>query len=256
MPEHALQELQDAIARNMAAILSLPSAGMLRHQKSRFLAIADSTSFWMECTADDWPLVDELINTKKPVGISFKSGNIKSVFTAVLQERVDEFRMNAATKVRAVRIQYPTEAIKQMQRRLSYRVHVPEEAEMRLEVWRMAPRVPLRDRPSATQRVAAELIDLSIGGVGVTFIGVDGKPPIVCAEDRLRILITSGETELLIEGSMCSARPGSDASRVRTGVSFKAMENDLEGRQNMAKLTKIVGELQRIEARRARLGVG
>ncbi len=256
MAEHALQDLQDAIARNMAAVLSLPSAGMLRHQKSRFLAIANSQSFWMECTQDDQPLIDELINTQKPVGISFKSGNVKSVFTAVVLQRVNEFRINPKTTVCAVRVEYPTVAIKQMQRRLSYRVHVPTDSDIRVDVWRLSPRVPLRDRPSATQRVNAELIDISIGGLGVMFIGSDGSSPIICAEDRLRIQINAPDIELLIEGSMRSARPGPDASKIRTGISFKTMENDLEGRQNLAKLTKIVGELQRMEARRARLGVG
>jgi len=253
MPESELQQLQDAVARNTAAVLSLPSAGMLRHQKTRFLATAPE-GFWMECSPEDRLLIDELITTKVPAGISFKTAQVKTVFASPILERKEDFRINADTTVCAVKIQTPT-TIKQMQRRLSYRVRVPAEAEMRLEVWRLSPRVPLRDKPSATQRVPAELIDISIGGLGVIFLGVDGQPPRVCSEDRLRILITSGETELLIEGAMRFPRPGTDPTKLRTGVVFKTMDSDLEGRQNLAKLTKIVGELQRMEARRARLGI-
>ena len=254
MPDLVIQQLQDAIARNTAAVLSLPSAGMLRHQKARFLAEADDGSFWMECSPEDRPLIDELIANQTPAGISFKTSQIKSVFTAPIQQRMDDYRINADNTVCAVRVKYPA-TVKQMQRRLNYRAPVPKDGEIRLEVWRMAPRVPLRDRPAASARVEAELIDVSSGGIGVLFIGVDGKPPLVCQEDRLRILITAGEIELLVEGSMLTPRPGTDPSKIRTGVAFKAMENNLEGRQSLAKLTKIIGELQRQEARRARLGV-
>jgi hypothetical protein len=38
-------------------------------------------------------------------------------------------------------------------------------------------------------------------------------------------------------------------------VQFKKLQNDLEGRQNVAALTQIVGELQRDEVRRIRLGL-
>jgi len=253
MPDTDLQQLLDAISRNTAAVLSLPSAGMLRHQKARFLAPTDD-GFWMECSPEDRALIDELITNKNPAGISYKTSQIKSVFTAILLERMDEYRVNADTVVSAVRVQMPA-SIKQMQRRLNYRVRVPAEAEIRLEVWRMSPRVPLRDRPSATQRVEATMVDLRTGGVGVIFIGVDGAPPKVCVEDRLRIQITSEQTELLIEGTMRPPLPSNDPTKIRTGIAFKMLENDLEGRQNLAKLTKLVGELQRQEARRARLGV-
>lgn len=253
MPDTDLQQLHDAVARNTAAVLSLPSAGMLRHQKARFLSIDDG-SFWMECSADDRALIDQLILEKTPAGISFKTSAIKSVFTAVLLARRDEYQVNATTTVPAVRVKMPT-AIKQMQRRSNYRVAVPAEAEIRLEIWRIAPRVPVRDRPAASARIDAKLIDISTGGVGVVFLGSDGEAPKVCGEDRLRIAITSGEVELVLEGKMREALPGSDRMKIRTGVSFKVLENNLDGRQTLAKLTKIVGELQRQEARRARLGV-
>jgi c-di-GMP-binding flagellar brake protein YcgR len=253
MPESVTQQLDDAIARNTAAVLSLPSAGMLRHQKSRFLSVAED-SFWMECEPSQAPLVDELISTGKPVGISYKSGQLKTVFAAVALERQAEYRINQDTTVFGVRLKLPTE-IKQMQRRQNYRVHVPADYELRVEIWRIAARAPLRDKPSGTQRLQTELIDLSTGGIGVLFIGENGEKPKVCEEDRLRIQLTGPDTEVLVEGMMRFPLPGKDPSRVRCGIQFKALENDMEGRQMLAKLTRIVGELQRHEARRARLGV-
>lgn len=253
MPDTDLQQLLDAVARNTGAVLSLPSAGMLRHQKARFLAVADD-GFWMECSPEDRALIDELIKEKKPAGISFKMSQVKSVFTAILLERQDEYRVNATTTTCAVRVQLPT-SIKQMQRRSNYRVHVPAESEVRLEVWRIAPRVPVRDKPSASSRVESKLLDISTGGVGVLFVGTNGEPPKVCYEDRLRVAITSGELEIILEGAMRQPLPGTDPMKIRTGITFKGLDNSLDGRHAMAKLTKIVGELQRQEARRARLGV-
>jgi c-di-GMP-binding flagellar brake protein YcgR len=253
MSEAVIQQLQDAIARNTAAVLSLPSAGMLRHQKSRFLAIADD-GFWMECDPAQAPLVDELIDTGKPVGISYKAGQLKTVFASVALERQAEYHINHDTTVFAIRLKMPAE-IKQMQRRQSYRVRVPADYDLKVDIWRIAARAVLRDKPSSTQRIQAELIDLSTGGLGVLFIGEDGQKPKVCVEDRLRIVLATRETEVLIEGMMKFPLPSKDPSRIRCGIQFKALENDLEGRQNLAKLTKIVGELQRHEARRARMGV-
>jgi c-di-GMP-binding flagellar brake protein YcgR len=253
MTDDVQQQLQDAIARNMAAVLSLPSAGMLRHQKSRFLAIADG-GFLMECAPEEAPLVDELIKTQKPVGVSYKGGPVKTVFMVQLLERIAEHKINGDTTVCAVRLAMPTE-IKQMQRRQSYRVRVPSDFELSVEIWRIAPRWVLRDKPSATQKVHAELVDISTGGIGVVFVGENGEKPRVCEEDRLRIQVASPEVEVLIEGAMVFPLTGKDPSRVRCGIQFKALENDMEGRQNLAKLQKIVGELQRHEARRARLGV-
>jgi hypothetical protein len=42
---------------------------------------------------------------------------------------------------------------------------------------------------------------------------------------------------------------------VRTGIVFKPLDQDLEGRQTLAALTRIVGQLQRDEVRRHRLGI-
>jgi hypothetical protein len=47
----------------------------------------------------------------------------------------------------------------------------------------------------------------------------------------------------------------SDPAVIRTGIVFKPLEHDIEGRQTLAALTRIVGQLQRDEVRRHRLGI-
>ena len=75
MANNGVAILTDAIARNSALVLSLPSAGMLRHHKSRFLA-EDEGGFWIEAMPGDEALVTELINTQTSVGISFRAHRI------------------------------------------------------------------------------------------------------------------------------------------------------------------------------------
>ena len=49
---------------NARLVLSLPSAGLLRHHKSRFLAIA-ADGIWIECPPDDRALIDDLIDLSR-----------------------------------------------------------------------------------------------------------------------------------------------------------------------------------------------
>jgi hypothetical protein len=43
MTEAKVDPLWDAVSRNAAVVLSLPSAGALRHHKTRFLAKSDDS---------------------------------------------------------------------------------------------------------------------------------------------------------------------------------------------------------------------
>ena len=255
MPEDNTQLLTDAIGRNCGLVISLPSAGMLRHHKSRFLA-DDPAGFWIESIPSDARLIDELIQTGKPSGVSFKAGHTKVVFTAPLLRREQAYRVNAQTTVEAVLVSQPAE-LKTIQRRNNYRVIVTDGSELAVRVWRIGEHVYLKDRPMAVQEVPAKLRDLSTGGVGVNFLAKDDEPPRVSPEDRLRIQLTLSEgVQILVEGRMrYPTKPPKDAKVVRAGIQFKTLESDLEGRQTLAALTKIVGEMQRAEARRYRLGI-
>jgi c-di-GMP-binding flagellar brake protein YcgR len=235
-------------------VLSLPSAGMLRHSKSRFLAEADG-GFWVESAPGERALVAELIAQQKPCGISFKSGITKVVFATPIVEHAPEYRINAETVVEALRLIEPAE-IKAVQRRNNYRVSVTGDTEMSMRVWRVAEKAYLNDRPMAAQEITARIRDLSLGGAGVIFTGKDGESPKVSIEDRLRIELHYGETTIILEGRMRNPTGRSpDKDKLITGIQFKALQEDLEGRQKQAQLTKIVGELQRAEVRRMRLGL-
>jgi c-di-GMP-binding flagellar brake protein YcgR len=243
--------LSEAIARNCGLVLSLPSAGMLRHHKSRFIA-DDENGFWVESVKTEGPLIAELIRTRQPTGVSFRSGQHKIVFASPLVRVDPDRRLSDGISVAALLLAAPAE-IKAIQRRTNYRVGVHEGSELTVRVWRIAERIYLGDRPMASQELATDLRDISTGGLGVIFKQKNGEKPKVMPQDRLRIELKQGETIILIEGN---SRPGIEAGDgLRTGISFKSLDKDLEGRQKLAQLTRIVGELQRDEVRRIRRGM-
>jgi len=245
--------LDDAINRNAGAVLSLPSAGMLRHYKSRFLA-NNADGFWIESAPGEKPLIDDLIIKAQSAGISFKAGPQKVVFASRILKHEPEFRVNADTLVEALLMASPKE-VKAIQRRNNYRVRVPTDCGLRVRIWRIGEHVYLGDRPMAAQELPIHVRDLSIGGLGITFMPKKDGATRVTSEDRLRIAFEYKDLSLLIEGRM--KHPSLVASNTPTpaGVAFKALENNLEGRQILTQLTKIVGELQRDEVRRMHLGV-
>jgi c-di-GMP-binding flagellar brake protein YcgR len=245
--------VRDAIARNCGLVLSLPSAGMLRHHKSRFLTELEG-GILVQAPADETPLINELIQDAKPCGVSFKHGVNKVIFAARVRRVEPEWRINDQTIVTAMLIDFPAE-IKSTQRRSNYRVKVPATTELSARVWRIAERTYIGDQPMAAQEIKAELRDISLGGIGVKLLPKDGQPPRISKEDRLRVQLNRGGTTFLLEGRMRD--PGTVAANdaLMTGIQFKKLENDLKGRQTLAQLTRIVGELQREEARRVRLGM-
>lgn len=253
MPEDKGDILSQAVARNAAVVLSLPSAGMLRHHKSRFLG-QTAEGLWIESVRDEILLIDQLLVQKIPVGVSFKAPPTKASFAVPILRRQDKYQFNVASVVDALLLQTP-DNVKALQRRNNYRVRIPEGAALKVRVWRIADHVPFRDRPLASQMISVKLNDLSVGGLGVALRYNPDDPRRMHPGQRLRIELAWEEIELILEGvlRLVKSDPSSDA--VTGGIEFKKLENDLAGRQAMAALTRIVGEFQREEVRRCRLGL-
>jgi hypothetical protein len=252
MGEESQDILADAVARNLAAVLSLPSAGMLRHHKSRFLAQTQE-GLWVESAPGDTPLIEELRQQQIPVGISFKAVPNKASFAAPILRREPSFQLNATAVVEALLLQSPAK-IKPVQRRNHYRVRLPEGAALSVRAWRIADHVPVRDRPAASQLVDMELRDLSVGGLGVILKTAPEERGLLKGQ-RLRIELKWEEVELILEGLLRLLDGVTTPGAVKGGIQFKKLENDLAGRQAMAALTRMVGEFQREEVRRTRLGL-
>jgi c-di-GMP-binding flagellar brake protein YcgR len=253
MSDSAQEALREAIVRNSAAVMSLPSAGMLRHFKSRFLAVVDD-GFWIESVPQHAGLVDELIAKELLAGVAFKSGQTKIIFASRVLRRDPQYRLNRELMVEAMLLRYP-EKIKAVQRRANYRVMIPSTCEISIRVWKIPEHWMLRDKPSATMEMPVRMRDLSTGGTGLLVPPKDGQPVQLVADARLRMVLGYAGYEALVEGRVQHLKATPDKS-LRVGVQFKKLEDDLDGRQTLSRLTSIVGTLHREEVRRLRLGVG
>ena len=250
MSEQNVTMLKDAIARNSPAVLSLPSAGLIHHHKSRLLG-ENEQGLWVESAVDDRPLIDTLIREQTPIGVAFKSGQSSVVFATPVQSRQDQYPLGNGVTVEALCLVYPNE-FRQQQRRKTYRVALPHDHEIGLRLWRIAEHAVLRDRPQPSQEIAARLEDLSV--MGLRALGSptrDGQPPKATLNERLRIVLKWNREELLTEGRLMHTRPGAKG-QLALGVQFRKLEKDLEGRQALARLTELVGLMQREEVKRLR----
>ncbi len=245
--------LDQAVARNCAVVLSFPSAGMLRHCKSRFVGECRE-GVWVESPGEQRLLADELIQSSQAAGCSFKSGHNKVVFATPLLRREPAYAISADVMVEAVLLRRPKE-IKAVQRRSSYRVGVPNDAEMKVRLWRMGTNDLLTDRPTPSREINAKPLDLSVNGIGLLLEPSAGRPVKIEPLDRLRIEITVGEQVLLTEASLRFPPQIPDGQVVRAGFEFLALDGDIEGRRVTAMLTRLSGELQRQELRRFRMGL-
>ncbi|CAN5562490.1 hypothetical protein BH09PLA1_BH09PLA1_00950 [soil metagenome] len=253
MSDESNDVLANAIARNLGLILSLPSAGMLRHHKSRFLGECPD-GIWIESAPADFALIDELIAHGRPAALSFKIGSAKASFVATVLKRDPEYQISDQVTAEALLIRRP-ENVKSVQRRSNYRVRVRKDTDIRARIWRISEQADLKELPMSYAEVPIELRDLSISGLGMMVtLSPDRDTPLV-TDSRLRIELTHEGVSLILDGRLRHMPTDATGNQQRIGVQFKKLEDDLVGRQSIAALTRIVGNLQREEARRLRMGL-
>ena len=251
--------LREAIARNAALVLSLPTPARLRHHKSRFLADAGD-GFWIVSVADEPGVLEEVIVSRKPVGVSFRSGEFKVVFAAPIQHYEPQLEWAAGAGeaggkyVEALLLEFPTE-IRAIQRRKSFRVPLGGIPDLEVKLWSMADNASLRDKPSAGREIACEARDISVGGIGLTIRAARGKLPAVAGGDRVRVQITLRGTKALLDGHVRYPPRAVKDSTFRAGVQFRELGESRDDRAASTQLNKIVNELQRELIRRKRLGL-
>jgi c-di-GMP-binding flagellar brake protein YcgR len=253
MPDKNAEILLNAVERNTAIVLSLPSAGMSRNHKSRLLCEMEG-GILIEAPHGDPVLIADLIKKKTRCAISFNSGAFKIIFASPIRRYVESWKLSGDTTVNALLLEFPAE-IEATQRRSNYRVDLPPDSDVSIRVWRISNSESLKDTPVAAKEVTAQVRDMSQAGIGVKLIGKDGALPKIGTEDRLRVAIVYLGKVLIVEGKLTRAVDGSSGNSIITGIHFKKLEANLEGRQILSQLMRIVGELQRDELRRVRLGL-
>ena len=144
----------------------------------------------------------------------------------------------------------PTSAGKE--RRRHFRVPVPENSQLRVRVWRLAPGVPLTTRPMPSQLLPVDVRQLSAEGLSITLRGKDGRPAPVTPTDRLRVEVQYADRTALVEARLrAPADRPTDETPFPAGLRLHGRPTDHTHREALATLAAIVAHLQR-EALRAR----
>ncbi|HEV8290747.1 MAG TPA: hypothetical protein VGP94_02435, partial [Tepidisphaeraceae bacterium] len=168
MSESSLDLLREAIGKHAAAVISLPVGDSFRHFKTRFMADGDGV-FLVQSIPAESTLVEKVLAEGAHVGVAFRSGGNKVIFTSMLNPRTVE-------PADVLPIKYPRE-VHVIQRRSSYRVTVADDSQVEVRVWKIPDHAILRDRPSAAFEIGAKLTDLSVGGLGLS-LETTGEPPL------------------------------------------------------------------------------
>jgi c-di-GMP-binding flagellar brake protein YcgR len=246
-------QLTEAAARGMPVTVGFFRDGSMVSHRSRFLRV-DPQGIWIEDVPSERELVAAMMASAQPAAISFRMETLELRFTSPVLQIDPALSLNDGNTISALLLASPTD-IKALQRRGSYRVRIVEDDAVTIKLWRIGDKAILRDKPTASAQVKATLRDLSVGGAGILLPPVLATSVKLVTGQRLRIILTLQEQELLLEGRLRCESTGEMGSSVPTpaGIQFSKLDQDLAGRQTAATLTRLVGELQRKELRRLRL---
>src|SRR3954467_4349366 len=137
--------------------------------------------------------------------------------------------MNSQVNITALRMSLP-QALKVIKWRNSYRVHVPADTELNARIWRMAADEELTNRPLEKNELNVAVRDISLGGMGIDVTGHAGKPPLLFANDRVRIQLTLKDARVILEGRVRYPTPLPNPNQIQAGIQFKPTDKTLQGR--------------------------
>jgi len=248
MPSESEDMLIQAVERNSAAVLALPSAGMFRYHKTRFLRGVDER-IWLESVPDERTLIESLIRSAEPVVVSFKCGQGKASFSSPILELDGQYRFFDATEPVQAIVMIRADKAKAVQRRSNYRVALRAEDGFRVQLWRISDVADVRDQPTDLCEISATMYDIGVGGIGVVF----QEKPLLIPNQRMRLLLSwSNRPPIVLEGRSGTVRHEKAANTYKTGIQFQHLQDTLQGRQLLTELTRTVSALQLEEAKRLR----
>lgn len=248
MPIPNFELLKIAIERNVALICGLPSAGLVKELKSRFLIIKDE-SILVEGFPNQAAAVDELIKSEEPATILFRSGVQNVEFRTRILQRYQAYPLNATTRIEALRLELPT-SIKTVQRRSDYRAPIPPDTDVTFACHRIGEQDDLLALPQPTQQLKIVPRDMSTTGLGAIWYRRKEDPHTLANNQRVRLMIKTADGEILIDGRVCHASRLHEPELVRVGVRFQMNLANIPDRHKQIALQKLMTTLQRQQLKR------
>ena len=245
----ATSQLERAIDRNAAAVVTINDAGVTRLMRSRLLA--RDGGLWLFLPAGQADTLDAMIRSGQSVRVTVKVANQHLEFHTPVTDRRRAFQLNPTTTTEAICIAWPQQ-VQFVQRRSAYRVAVSSEPDVRVRFWRIGNNDELALTPDPTCELNIDVRDLSGAGVGGIWKRRRGEDAVLPSNQRLRVDVNSGQTTTSLDAYVrfLAALPEPEFRRI--GVQFMLNPSNILDRQKMAVLNGITGMLQRAELKRLR----
>jgi c-di-GMP-binding flagellar brake protein YcgR len=133
-----------------------------------------------------------------------------------------------------------------VQRRAHFRASTPAGGPLGLSVWKVPDHWVLRDKPKPSAQLRVELVDISPGGVCLKVLPHRIGPEAVAMGDRLRAELQFSQTSAVFDCRVVYRSGSAADGSIRVGISFRQLENSIEGRRGSALLDRVLGALQRL----------
>jgi len=249
MAQMEAELLREALAARNRAVVTAYAPDGARHGRTRLLR-GDARTITLGVPAGFVP--------KAPMTLSLRAGGRRLTFAAV------PVAAGAASAAGEITIACPTD-FRLPQRRNAHRVTVPQVAPgpkaltgaapvplVVVRAWRMGPWDRLHvDRPLPSQRLQADLIDVSAGGAGLALQLAPRGAGQVRRNERVRVELECEQTSVLLEGTVRWIRADARTGQVRAGLRV-TMRDTFESRVAANAVDRIIARLRREEARQVR----
>lgn len=232
----------DALARSAPLVVTFRHDDGWGVFKARILAVLEESNEVVLEYPDggDGPVPE--LAPGQFIGIAFRKGHKKCIGDTCVRERCVH-TSRSGQQIPAFTILYPEE-LYELQRRLFYRVEIPKNRPVDVELWTNDG----NDAPPPDDIHRGTMIDLSVGGLSVGFTS-EGAPQLEENQElTCAFLLESDPIRLNARVRYCNT---SD-SGMRCGLQFIGADSTDEGRQQLEHIARFVNYLQFQEKRVSR----
>ncbi|MGB9625672.1 MAG: flagellar brake protein [Phycisphaerae bacterium] len=250
-PTRRDQALDEAVSRNVPIVLSVRDGVSWAVHKSRFLGSNRvAKRLYIECpppAAPESPPPE--VRRGEAVGVAFRRGHKKCVFTAVMLGQED-YGPDGGSPVPALALSWP-DSLQELQRRAYYRVSVPPHKTVKVELWQGGAACRKKAGSAEWPSYTGRLMDLSAGGMCLVL--PPNRNPRLDAGDAvgLEFQPEPGGPAFLLNGLVRYVDPAPDGATT-VGLQFVGLEATVENRKVLQQLLRVVNQYYRFELRRLR----
>jgi c-di-GMP-binding flagellar brake protein YcgR len=239
----ALQAFEGAVD-DQRDVVAAVTVGNLTHFFAAKLLKRMEAGFFFQTVS--WPTAvpKSILTNELQLALRFGTSGAVVQLQAAVQAITPTTRADGM-EIIIVRCGKPAEVLL-VQRRAHFRALVPTAAPIELNVWKVPDHWVLRDKPKPSMQLKAQLVDISPGGICLKILPHRLGPDAVAKGDRLRAELVFSETSAVFDCRVVYRSGVAPDGSIRVGITFRQIENSIEGRKGNALLDRVLGALQRL----------